>query len=96
MSNVTQQQGKKKVGINSVISWGATVVIIGLMFKILHLTGGAIMIAVGLGTESILFFILGFQAMDIVGPTTAAGDAKQPDSLGDLLSSAIIQKLLKN
>lgn len=47
-------------GINSLISWGATVVIIGLMFKILHWKGGEYLIALGLITEAALFFILGF------------------------------------
>jgi hypothetical protein len=47
-------------GVNSLISWGASVVIIGLMFKILHFKGGEIMIAAGLTTEAILFFIMGF------------------------------------
>ncbi len=53
--------GKKKpYGISNVVSWGATVVIIGLMCKILHLPGSTIFIAVGLITEAALFFILGF------------------------------------
>lgn len=51
-------------GINSLISWGASVVIIGLMFKILHFPFGDYMIALGLITEAILFFILGFQQDD--------------------------------
>lgn len=53
---------KLKIGINSLISWGASVVIIGLMFKILYLPGGEWMIGLGLATEAVLFFILGFQA----------------------------------
>lgn len=56
------QKKKFKLGINTLISWGASIVIIGLMFKILHWKGGEVMIAVGLITESILFFILGFKA----------------------------------
>lgn len=59
---MAQKKRKFKIGINSVISWGASVVIVGLMFKILHWPGGEWMIAVGLITEAILFFILGFQA----------------------------------
>lgn len=51
-------------GINSLINWGATVVIIGLMFKILHFKGGELMIGIGLGIEAILFFIMGFVAME--------------------------------
>lgn len=51
---------KFKLGINTFINWGATVVIIGLMFKILNFKGGEWMIGVGLGVEAILFFIMGF------------------------------------
>ncbi len=51
---------KFKFGINTLINWGATVVIIGLMFKILHFKGGEWMIGVGLAVEALLFFIMGF------------------------------------
>jgi len=55
-------KGKKQPwGINNVVSWGATVVIIGLLFKIQHLPNGGLFISIGLGAEAILFFILGFQ-----------------------------------
>jgi gliding motility-associated protein GldL len=54
--------GKKQpYGINNVVSWGATVVIIGLLFKIQHLPFGGLFISIGLGAEALLFFILGFQ-----------------------------------
>lgn len=52
---------KKPYGITNVVSWGATIVIIGLMFKILHKPGGEYWITAGLTAEAILFFILGFQ-----------------------------------
>jgi len=55
------QKGKFKVGINNIVSWGATVVIIGLMAKLQHWPWGDWMIVVGLGTEAFLFLILGFQ-----------------------------------
>ncbi len=53
---------KKKFsfGINTLINWGATVVIIGLMFKILHFKGGEWMIGIGLAVEACLFFLMGF------------------------------------
>ncbi|QNL52067.1 gliding motility protein GldL [Olivibacter sp. SDN3] len=44
------------------ISWGASVVILGALFKILHI-GGAManyMIGIGLGVEAFLFFLMGF------------------------------------
>ncbi|WP_419700889.1 gliding motility protein GldL [Mucilaginibacter sp. NFX135] len=57
--------GKKKpYGIGNVISWGATVVIIGLLFKIQHWPMASTFITVGLGMEAFLFFLLGFQRED--------------------------------
>lgn len=55
--------GKKKfkVEIGNIVSWGATVVIIGLLFKIQHWPYGTIFITIGLGAEALLFLILGFQ-----------------------------------
>lgn len=57
---------KKKFGfsINTLINWGASVVIIGLMFKILHFPYGNWMIGIGLAVEALLFFILGFMASE--------------------------------
>jgi gliding motility-associated protein GldL len=54
--------GKKKpYGINNIVSWGASIVIVGLMFKILHLPGSTYFIAGGLTVEALLFLLLGFQ-----------------------------------
>lgn len=41
--------------------WGASVVIIGALFKINHYTGADIMLIIGLGTESIIFFFSAFE-----------------------------------
>ena len=86
-------QVKKKIGLNTVISWGASVVIIGLMFKILHWPGGEILIAVGLLTESFLFFILGLASMTVV-EETKDGD-HGGSGLHDLLSTAITPKVIE-
>lgn len=45
------------------ISWGASIVIVGALFKILHLGGvwGNYMIGIGLGVEAILFFLTGLR-----------------------------------
>ncbi|MGY3213240.1 type IX secretion system motor protein PorL/GldL [Mucilaginibacter sp. HD30] len=54
--------GKKQpYGINNIVSWGASIVIVGLMFKILHWPNSTYFIAGGLTVEAILFFLLGFQ-----------------------------------
>lgn len=52
---------KKPYGITNIVSWGATVVIIGLLFKIQHWQGATYFITLGLGVEAILFGLLGFQ-----------------------------------
>jgi ABC-type transporter Mla subunit MlaD len=93
MSSNQQQKGKKKIGLNTVISWGASVVIIGLMFKILHWPGGELFIAAGLTTEAILFFILGIAAMSAAEEDTA-GD-KKASGLDDLLATAISPKVIE-
>ena len=94
MSSNSQQKGKKKIGLNSVISWGASVVIIGLMFKILHWPGGELFISAGLLTESFLFFILGIAAMTVEeeGAADASGDGSK---LNDLLASSITPKVIE-
>jgi len=92
-------KGPKKITLNAVISWGATIVILGLMFKILHLKGGEWMIALGLSAEAILFFILGVAAMEVQDEAPAGSDEKKGSGLDDLLAQsitpAVIQKLTK-
>jgi len=54
---------KKQPGwLHIAISWGASIVIIGALFKILHIGGiwGNWAIGIGLGVEAILFFLTGF------------------------------------
>jgi gliding motility-associated protein GldL len=54
--------GKKNpYGIGNVVSWGATIVIIGLLFKINHYKGANYAILAGLSVEAFLFLLLGFQ-----------------------------------
>ena len=93
MSSNPQVKAKKKIGLNTVISWGASVVIIGLMFKILHWPGGELFIAAGLTTEAILFFILGVAAMSVQEEEHAAEGGGS--GLNDLLASAITPKVIE-
>lgn len=55
MSWYESYQGKKVVGM--VYSLGASVVIVGALFKILHLQGASQMLFVGMMTEALLFAI---------------------------------------
>ena len=46
--------------INYAYSWGASVVILGALFKLTHLPGANFMLFLGMGTEVLVFFIAGF------------------------------------
>ena len=52
---------KGKRVLNFFYSWGAAIVILGAMFKLLHLPYGDIMLAVGMITEFCVFFVFGFE-----------------------------------
>lgn len=47
--------------MNYAYSWGASVVILGALFKLTHMTGADIMLFIGMGTEVLVFFISGFE-----------------------------------
>ena len=46
--------------MNYAYSWGASVVILGALFKLTHLPGANLMLFLGMGTEVFVFFIAGF------------------------------------
>lgn len=46
--------------LNYAYSWGASIVILGALFKLTHLPGGNFMLFVGMGTEVVVFFISAF------------------------------------
>jgi gliding motility-associated protein GldL len=81
--------GKKKgYGITNVVSWGAAVVIIGLLFKIQHWPYGGTFISIGLIAEAILFFMLGFQKEVTEIDWTRAYPELKDDYDGELPKSA--------
>ena len=89
-------------GLDSLISWFASVVIIGLMFKILHLPNGDIFIGVGLAAEAIVFFIMGWIKQDpteqqiIVKPGEGGSIAEKLLSEIDPATIAKLEAGLKN
>lgn len=46
--------------LNYAYSWGASIVILGALFKLTHLPGANIMLFLGMGTEVLVFFISAF------------------------------------
>ncbi len=60
--------------------WGASVVILGALFKIMHYPGAGVMLLAGMGTEAIIFFMSAFEPLHVeynwalVYPELAVGD----------------------
>ena len=53
---------------NILYSVGASIVILGALFKLLHVPGADPMLIIGMGTEAIIFFISAFDNWEIVYP----------------------------
>ncbi len=59
-NSIFESKGFKKT-MSYVYGWGAAVVIIGALFKIMHWKGADLMLIIGLGTEALIFFISVFE-----------------------------------
>lgn len=46
--------------LNYAYSWGASIVILGALFKLTHMPGGNLMLFIGMGTEVVVFFLSAF------------------------------------
>tara|TARA_S200000501_G_C20790888_1_gene729466 strand:- start:381 stop:1010 length:630 start_codon:yes stop_codon:yes gene_type:complete len=70
--------------MSKLYGWGASVVILGAMFKILHWDGADLMLTVGLTTEAVIFFISGFEKppveydWSVVYPELQGSDEERP------------------
>ena len=53
------KKGKKLMGM--LYGWGASIVIVGALFKIMHWPGAGAMLTVGLLTEAVIFFFSAFE-----------------------------------
>lgn len=74
---------------------GATVVILGAMFKLLNLPGGSIMLGVGLSTEALIFFLSAFEPKDIA-QTTSNVPLQQTPHLTQKLDECLQQAQIDN
>src|SRR5574344_613708 len=45
--------------------WGASLVIIGALFKLQHYEGASILLILGMGTESLIFFVSAFEPLHV-------------------------------
>ena len=69
--------------MNYAYSWGASIVILGALFKLTHLPGANFMLFLGMGTEAIVFFIAAFdrpfdKTADGMDLPTHVGDGAEP------------------
>jgi gliding motility-associated protein GldL len=62
LAEITHSQGWKKF-MAKLYGWGASVVILGALFKILHWPGANYMLMAGLGTEALIFFFSAFEPL---------------------------------
>lgn len=87
---------------------GASVVILGAMFKILHLPGAGTMLGIGLSTEALIFFLSAFEPThkevdwakvypelsdDYSGPTTRARIANKVETGSEQVSQKLDKML---
>lgn len=68
--------------LNYAYSWGASIVILGTLFKLTHLPGANLMLYIGMGTEVVVFFI---SAFDRPFDKTAIGKDLPTHVTGDYL-----------
>jgi gliding motility-associated protein GldL len=62
ISELVETTGWKKF-MGKIYGWGATVVLIGALFKIQHWPGAGIMLTIGLCTEALIFFFSAFEPL---------------------------------
>jgi len=60
MKNIVRSKNFKNF-MSKLYGWGASVVIVGALFKIQHYAGAGVMLCVGLGTEALIFFFSAFE-----------------------------------
>lgn len=101
LNNIVRTRGFRNF-MAKLYGLGAAVVILGALFKINHYTGADIMLIVGLGTESLIFFFSAFEPPhvepdwslvypELAGMYHGGDDRKKPtEELDDMLAEAKI------
>lgn len=64
LDNFVRSKGYKNF-MSKLYGWGASAVIIGALFKINHWPGAVPMLILGMGTESLIFFLSAFEPLHI-------------------------------
>lgn len=105
LNNIVRTRGFRNF-MAKLYGWGASIVILGALFKINHYPYADIMLIVGLGTESIIFFFSAFEPphvepdWSLVYPELAGMyhggdlDKKPTEELDEMLAAAKIDSAL--
>ncbi len=94
ITDIVQSSGWRNF-MAKLYGWGASVVIIGALFKINHWKGGTVIITLGLVTEAIIFFFSAFEPMHeeldwtLVYPELAG--LSDPDEIENFKESRVIE-----
>ena len=94
-TELTQSAGWKNF-MSKLYGFGASVVILGALFKIQHIPGGGPMITVGLGVEAVIFFFSAFEPLHeeldwtLVYPELAG--MTDPDELDEYRDEALARR----
>lgn len=81
---------------------GASVVILGALFKIQHYKGASIMLVLGLGTEAVIFFFSAFEPIhedpdwSLVYPELATGEHAEGDDFTQVEDKGSVTEQLDN
>jgi methyl-accepting chemotaxis protein len=92
LTELTASSGWKNF-MAKVYGIGASVVIVGALFKLEHIPGGGLMISIGLGTEAVVFFLSAFEPLHeeldwtLVYPELAG--MSDPDELDEYRDEAL-------
>lgn len=82
---MSQSKNRKKL-FNYAYGIGASIVILGALFKIQHWTGGSEMLTLGMIVEAIVFFVSAFDSVEedldwtLIYPELAGGDKREKDA----------------
>jgi len=98
MNNIVRSNAYKQF-MSKLYGWGASVVILGALFKITHIKGADFFLFVGLITESLIFFFSAFEPLHIefdwslVYPELAGMDEVKKEKKDKMTGKTVTQQL---
>ena len=83
--------------MNYAYNWGASVVIMGTLFKLTHLPGANFMLFAGMGTEVLIFFLSAFDLSGVKRDGTNAGaSVSLGGNIPEILCPVMLLPIIRN